>query len=111
MLGKLIKLALVAVVLYAAFQVGSSYWTFYRFEDALQEIAQFGGNSTDADVKAKVLKAAAEMDVPLVPEHVLITRTQAKLFIEADYETQIPILPSYPYPWSFKASVNAWVRP
>ena len=111
MLGKLIKLALIVLLVYAAWQVGSAYWTFYRFEDALQEVAQFGGNSTDADLRAKVMKAAAEVDVPVVPERVIITRTQAKLFIEADYQTLVPILPRYPYPWAFKASVSAWIRP
>jgi hypothetical protein len=111
MLGKLIKLAIVILVVHAAWQVGSSYWTFYRFEDALQEVAQFGGNSSDADLRAKVLKLAAEIDVPVVAEHVTINRTQAKLFIDADYQAPIQILPRYPYPWTFKASVGAWIRP
>ena len=111
MLGKLIKLAIVVLIVHAAWQVGSSYWTFYRFEDALQEAAQFGGNSSDAELRAKIMKLAAEIDVPVVPEHVTITRTQAKLFIDADYQTEVQILPGYRYPWTFKASVGAWIRP
>ncbi len=111
MLGKLLKLAVVILLLHAAWQVGSSYWTFYRFEDALQEVAQFGGNSTEQDLRASVKKVAADVGVPLEPERVTITRTQAKLFIEADYQVQVQILPRYPYPWTFKASVSAWTRP
>ena len=111
MLGKLIKIAIVILVAHAAWQVGSSYWTFYRFEDALQEVAQFGGNSTDADLRVKVGRVAAEMGVPVDPERVTIVRTQAKLFIEAEYQDQIQVLPRYPYPWAFKVSVSAWIRP
>ena len=111
MLGKLVKLAAMILVVHAAWQVGSSYWAFYRFEDALQEVAQFGGNSTEADLRASIKKVAAEVGVPVDLERVTITRTQAKLFIEADYRDQIPILPRYPYPWTFKASVWAWTRP
>jgi len=32
MFGKLIKLAVVAVVLHAAWRAGSAYWVYYHFE-------------------------------------------------------------------------------
>ena len=38
----LIKIALALIVLHGAFRIGNAYWNFYRFEDALQEQAQFG---------------------------------------------------------------------
>jgi hypothetical protein len=111
MIGKLIKLAIVALILHAAWRAGSAYWVFYHFEDAVQEVAQFGGTSNDAEIRARVMKAAGDMSVPLKPENIEIRKTQAKIFIEAGYDTTIQLLPRYFYPWSFKASVSAWVRP
>jgi hypothetical protein len=111
MLSKLIRLAIVVLVLYAAWHAGSAFWVFYHFEDAVQEVAQFGGNSTDAEVRAKVMKLAGDFGVPLKPEGVDVRKTQAKLFIDASYDTTIQLLPRYYYPWSFKASVSAWIRP
>ena len=37
-----IRLAIAALVINAAWRVGTVYWRFYQFEDRLQEIAQFG---------------------------------------------------------------------
>ncbi len=111
MFGKLIKLAVAAVVLHAAWRAGSAYWVFYHFEDSMQEVAQFGATSTDEEIRAKVMKLATDQDVPLKPENIEVRKTQAKLFIDAGYDTQIQIFPRYYYPWSFKASVSAWIRP
>jgi hypothetical protein len=111
MLGKLIKLAIVAVILHAAWRAGSAYWVFYHFEDSMQEVAQFAGNNTEPEIRAKVMKVAAETGVPLKPEDVEIRKTQARLFIDASYDTRIQLFPRYYYPWSFKASVSVWIRP
>ena len=111
MLGRLIKLAIVVLILHGTWRAGSAYWVFYRFEDGLQEIAQFGGNSSDEELRAKVGKLAMDLAVPVSPETVEIRRTQAKLFIDASYHTRIQFLPRKPYPWTFKASAAAWIRP
>lgn len=111
MLGKLIKLAIVVLILHGVWRAGSAYWVFYRFEDGLQEIAQFGGNSSDGELRARVGKLAGDLEVPVSPEAVEIRRTQARLFIDAGYDTEIQLLPRKPFPWTFKASVSAWIRP
>ena len=111
MIGKLIKLAIVALIVHAAWRAGSAYWVFYHFEDAIQEVAQFGGGSTDEELRAKVMKTATDMEVPLRSDGIEIRKTQAKLFIDATYDTRLQLLPRYYYPWTFKASVSAWIRP
>ena len=111
MLRKLVTLIIVALILHAAWRAGSAYWVYYRFEDAIQEVAQFGGDSTDQEIRATVMKTAAEMGVPLKAEDVDVRKTQAKLFINASYDTRLELLPRYSYPWTFKTSVSAWIRP
>ena len=46
----LIKIAIALIVLHGAFRVGSAYWNFYRYEDALLQIAQFGDRRTERQV-------------------------------------------------------------
>jgi hypothetical protein len=111
MFKKLITLVIVLLTAHAAYRVGSAYWVYYHFEDAIQEVAQFGGNSTDTEIRARVMKAAAETGVPLKAEGIDVRKTQAKLFIDASYDTRLEVLPRYYYPWTFTASVSAWIRP
>ncbi len=111
MFKKLITLAVAVLIVHAVWRVGSAYYVYYRFEDALQEVAQFGANSSDDEIRTKVMKTATDMGVPLKAADIEVRRTQAKLFIDATYDTQLEVLPRYFYPWSFKASVSAWIRP
>jgi hypothetical protein len=111
MLGRLIKLALVVLIANACWQFASSYWVYYRFMDSLQEVAQFGGNDSEAHLRVLVAKVAAENFLPVSQDDVSIRKTQAQLFIEAGYTDKIQVLPGYRYPWKFRASVQAWIRP
>lgn len=133
MFRTLIKLAITALVIHAAWRVGSSYWRFYQFEDALQELAQFGEQKADKQLCAQAMEKAANLDVPITADAVSIRRGSnpafncetgfqravpaaltapvAKIFIDAHYEEPLVLFPGYRYPWEFKSSVSAWVRP
>jgi hypothetical protein len=130
----LIKLAIAALVIHAAWRVGSTYLRFYQFEDALQELAQFGEQRTDKQLCAQAKEKAVNLDIPLSAESMTIRRgsnpvfncetgfaggvapgagyvSSAKIFIDARYTEDLRVLPGYRYPWEFKPSVNAWIRP
>ncbi len=128
----LIKLAIAALVLNAAWRVGSTYLRYYQFEDALQELAQFGETRTDKQLCSQAMEKAANLDVPITAEAVTIRRGSnpvfncdkgfeggvmpsargtAKIFIDAVYVDQLRPLPGYRLDWEFKPSVSAWVRP
>jgi hypothetical protein len=131
---RLIKLAVVLLVLHGVVRAGAVYWHFYQFQDALQDAAQFGETRTDKQLCAQVMDKAATMELPVAAEDVTVRRganspyncdsgfkgavpsaaasgSAAKLFIDASYTDEIPFLPGYRYPWEFKASVNAYIRP
>lgn len=129
----LVKLAILALIVHGMWRVGSSFWRFYQLEDALQEVAQFGERSTEAQLCGQALDKATALDVPLTAEAVTIRRGQnpafncqagyqaavnaatqgptAKIFIDARYSEGLQVLPGYRYPWEFSTSVSAWVRP
>ncbi len=127
----LIKLAIAALVINAAWRVGSTYLRYYQFEDALQELAQFGDTRKDKQLCDQAMEKAANLDVPITAEAITIRRGSnptyncgkgfegavagapgaAKIFIDAAYTDVLKPLPGYRMNWEFRPSVSAWVRP
>ena len=110
MLKTIIKLLVAAVILNAAWRVGSTFLTYYRFEDRLQEIAQFGGSRPVAEVREQAVKVSKELNVPIEPEAIIVRKTDREIFIDASYIDQLQVFPSYYYPWEFNLTVKAWTR-
>jgi hypothetical protein len=133
MVKTLITIALALLVLHGAFRVGNAYWTFYRFEDALQELAQFGDRKTEAQLCDGAMDAASVGGVPITANQLFIKRgsaasyncqtgptapesggaTQAasQLTISGSYTEQVQLLPGYFRPWEFTPNVKVWMRP
>jgi hypothetical protein len=128
-----IKLAVAALLVNAAVQVGSSYWRCYQYEDALQEIAQFGERRTERQLCSLAMAKADELGVPITAKAVGIRRGTnptyncetgfqaalpaadgtfaAKIYIDAKYNDRLRVFPGYSYPWDFTLNVSAFVRP
>jgi hypothetical protein len=128
----LIKIAVALIVLHGAFRVGNAYWTFYRYSDALLQIAQFGDRRTERQVCDEALSTAAELGVPIAAADLTVLRggnppfncetgptalkgsTQGigsvQLTIEGWYQDRLQLLPGYFYPWEFKPTASARVR-
>jgi hypothetical protein len=127
-----IKLALVALVLNAAWQVGSTYLRYYQFQDALQELAQFGESRSDKQLCTQAMEQAVNLEVPITAAAISIRRganpsfncdkgyeggvapaatSAAKIFIDAVYTDVMRPIPGYRVNWEFKPSADAWVRP
>jgi hypothetical protein len=132
MLRVVIKLAITALVINAAWRVGSTYWRYYQFEDTLQELAQFGETRTDKMLCAQAMEKATNLDVPIAADALTIRRGAnpvfncekgfaggvagppggtAKIFIDGTYTDNMKVFPGYTLAWEFKPSVSAWVRP
>jgi hypothetical protein len=132
MIKNLIKIAIALIVVHGAFRVGNAYWNFYRFEDALQQSAQFGERRSDKQLCDEAMEAAGNYDVPVSPSGLTIFRgnhppyncaagTSAptagaasqpatQIRIEGSYMDRLQLLPGYYYPWEFKPAVKAWLR-
>jgi hypothetical protein len=107
MLKFLIKLALAALVAIAVWRLGSVYILFYRFEDAVTEVAQFGREKTGADLERRILELASQYDVPLADDGLTVRRDDRNhTVIDGAYEQPVDLLPGYRYPWSFKMHVD-----
>jgi hypothetical protein len=132
MVKTLIKIALALVVIHGAFRIGNAYWTFYRFEDTLQEQAQFGDRKTEAQLCDAAMDTAANLGVPITAAQLTVRKGAAmpyncqdgprgieagslpqpssQLWITGTYVDQVQVFPGYFYPWEFSPSVKVWVR-
>ena len=133
MVRTLLKVAIAILVVHVAWRVGSAYWTYYRFEDALQQLAQFGERRTDRQLCDEMMDQAGNYGVPITAAAITIRRGTNPLFncatgpsavdpnavataagqisVEARYVESVQVLPGYAYPWEFHPAVKAWLRP
>jgi hypothetical protein len=132
MVKTLLKIVIALVVLHGAFRIGDAYWDFYRFEDSLQQTAQFGERRSDKQLCDEAMESAVTFGVPISPAALTIFRGNnppyacdggpaavaagaakqpaTQIRIEGAYMVQLQVLPGYGYPWEFKPAVKAWLR-
>lgn len=105
----LIKLVIVVLVLHATYRVGAAYMAYYKFEDALRNVALFGQGQSEQELRDRALQVASTLQIPVKREQIAVRRDPAHTYIDASYTTDIEILPTYRYPWEFKASVETLI--
>lgn len=101
----LLKLAIAALLLHAAYRVGIAYWDHYQFQDDVQQLAQFAERESEDALRQRVLDLAAERDLPIGPEDIAITRAQRRIDIVGGYSRDLLLAPKYARPWSFTIHV------
>jgi len=106
MIRALVKLALAAFIVNAAWRIGSAYATHLKFRDAVREAATYD-RSGEAELRQKILGLAEQFDIPLDDDALKITTEDRQTLIEGHYVRPIQLLPSYEYPWTFEWSIEA----
>ena len=92
-MSTLLELVLAAVVLNACLQFGRSAWTFYQFEDSVQQAALFSQNQTAPQVRARIVQLVGQYDLPLDPEAVEVTYAGTQARISGAYTDQVKVVP------------------
>jgi hypothetical protein len=107
MIKTLIKLALIVLLANAIWRAGSAYTSYYRFKDAVAELAMYGKAKPDDELRAKVIELATQYDEPVDPDAVMIRRDPSHLYIDCSYTKPVSIVPGYEYQWPFAVNVSA----
>jgi hypothetical protein len=95
-----LKLAFTALVLNACVQAGRSAWTFYQFEDSVQQAVLFSAKETPPEVKARIVELAVEHQVPLDPDVVEVKFTGTQAHITGEYTDAVRLVPGgFVYDW------------
>jgi hypothetical protein len=132
MVKTLIKIAVALIVVHGAVRVGSVFWTYYRYEDALLQIAQFGDRRAERQLCDEALTTAADYGVPIAAADLTIRKGgnppfncesgatvlqsgaqgvgMVQIIIEGHYQERLQLFPGYFYPWEFKPAASARLR-
>ncbi len=110
-MGRVIRISIAALVLYAVWQTGTAYWQYLQLADRVERIAQFGGNQADEQVRAAVVEAAAALGVHLDPATIAVRRSDTSLSIAASYVRPIEVFPRTSVDWTFRLDTTAWLIP
>jgi hypothetical protein len=109
MIKAVIKLAIVALLANAIWRIGSAYVSYYRFKDAVSEMALYSKGKTVEELKDKVLELAASYDEPIDADAVSVRRNDPHVVVEGSYKKKVLLVPGYEYAWPFTLSVDEMV--
>jgi hypothetical protein len=105
----IIKLAIVALLANGIWRIGSAYLSFYRFKDAVDEMALHSKGKTVEELKDKVLELAASYDEPIDADAVSVRREDPHLIVEGSYTKRVLLAPGFEYAWPFTLTVDEMV--
>ena len=103
------KLAILAIILNAAFRIGGEYVAYYQFRDTIREAAMFTAR-TDDELGQAVMDSATTFDVPLEPDGFTMRRDGREALVTGSYTKSIELFPGYKYPWKFPFTIQAYVN-
>lgn len=108
MIKRVVELLIGAALVYAAWHTVPAYLHYYQFNDAIGELALFAGDRPEEELRQRVMKLAADYQIPLDPEVVVVTTSRESTRIEAPYTERVKLLPNYTYDWQFEPKANVW---
>ena len=103
----IIKLLIVAAVLNACARGAMAAWSYYQFKDATQQAILFAGDATDGQLQQQILLRAMELEVPVDPANVQVTRQGPRTVADVSYTQAVELFPSYQRPIKFTFRVDA----
>ena len=106
MFRTLIRLAVLALVLYALYNFVPPYMAYQQFKDDVRQTALFAGQASEEEVVNRVMTAANERGVALARESVRVRKVNTQTHIYAEYATPIKFMPGYTYIWEFKVDIG-----
>lgn len=107
MIKRIISLVIFLLVMNAGVRLGMVFFHDQEFRDAVRETALFGAGKPDEVLKAAVMKAAGENDVPLDADYIEISRRSVvgandKVIIRVVYAVLVKLAPGYTRRFDFE---------
>lgn len=106
MIKFILKLAIVVLLANAAWRAGTVYLAHYKFQDAVIGMVQYRGLKTDPQIRKQILQQAAESDIPLADDRLLITREGNHTIVDGSYALSADVFPGYPHTFSFSIHLD-----
>ena len=103
----ILKLIVVAILANALWRVGTAYAAFYKFKDSVTEAAS-QGESTEEELRQKIVELASTYDLPLTADDVTVTRDVHHTAIRGSYKQRVAMFPGFDYQWPFNIDLDAY---
>jgi hypothetical protein len=103
LLRSILALFFIFAVFYCGWKIAPCYIANFELEDAMEEAARLGVvnyRSTDADLRASVMREVRSEGIPLTEDDILIERPTGDIFISAEYTVHVD-MPLYPFDLHF----------
>ena len=110
LIKRLISLALLALVANATWHVFLAYSAHYKFKDAVNYAAEHRGDKTDDALHDQILQLAANEDLPVQPDDVVVLHEGIATAVTVSYTRAIEVVPNHPYTWSFSFRTDTYTR-
>jgi hypothetical protein len=110
LIRRLISLAALALVANATWHVFLAYSAHYKFRDAVTYAAENRGEKTDDALHDQIMQIAADTDVPVESDAVVVTHDGIATEVTVAYTRPIEVVPNRPYPWSFSFRTDTYVH-
>lgn len=128
----LIKIVVALLVVHGAFRLGMAYYDFYRYEDALEQLALFGTRKPDQQLCDDAVSTAASYNLPITAANLAVVRGMNPPFaceggmgarVEGramrageigflgSYVEDVLLVPGYSRPWDFTLRVAVRATP
>jgi len=109
MIKSIVKVLIAVMLANALWRVASAYISYYKFKDAVTEVAIYSSGKTTEQLRDKVMELAAMYDEPLAAEAVDIRLEEHHTYIDGTYTKPVVLLPGYVYQWPFALNVDGFV--
>ena len=104
----LIKLLIAALIANATWHLFVAYSAHYKFRDAVQNAAQNRGDKSDDQLHEIIMNLAAEADVPVPFDGVVVSHEGRTTSVVASYTQTLELIPSRPYSWPFSFRIDTY---
>jgi len=103
----IIKLLIVAAIINGVVRVGLAGMKYYQLKDETEQLITFGANTTPNDLQNHIIGKAEQLEVPVDPNDIIVTRDGLHTFATVSYTQPVEVVPSYIYPIKFHFTTDA----
>jgi hypothetical protein len=109
----ILSIIFAALIVNACVRAGDSAWRNYQLEDAIEQEARYGESKTTSDLRRRIIRLAADHDIPLADDDVTVERRGLETYVSVAYEEPIALIPrAYTYVQSYDITMSvAPLRP
>lgn len=105
-LGCLVSLLLFAAIGYFGVKIGEVYYDFYKFQDRMENEANFAAHRTDTQIRSHLVALADSLGLPPSAHIVNVRRVKNQIFIWANYYIPLEV-PGYIREFHFNPQAKA----